>query len=50
MDVSPALNGCLGMKELNGSTDTLSWQFVAAVDVHSGPWTTIVTTGGVFNR
>ncbi|WP_307083071.1 hypothetical protein [Arthrobacter agilis] len=44
MDVSPALNGCLGFKELNGRDDRVNWQFVDDKDVPSGPWKTIVTT------
>jgi hypothetical protein len=49
MDVSPALNGCLGFKELDGESDKISWQFVDAVDVPAGPWKTIVTTSQVSN-
>lgn len=48
-DVSPALNGCLGFKELDGSNDKISWSFVDAVDVPNGPWKKIVTTSGVSN-
>lgn len=44
MDVSPALNGCLGFKELDGQNDKVSWQFVDDKDVPAGPWKTIVTT------
>lgn len=44
MDVSPALNGCLGFKELDGDSDQVSWRFVDDVDVPPGPWKTIVTT------
>jgi hypothetical protein len=47
MDVSPALNGCLGFKELDGDTDHVSWRFVEAQDVPPGPWTTLVTTSGL---
>jgi hypothetical protein len=47
MDVSPALNGCLGFSELNGDTDRVSWQFVDDNDVPPGPWKIIVTTTGV---
>lgn len=47
MDVSPALNGCLGFKELDGQGDRVSWQFVDAKDVPNGPWKRIVTTSGV---
>ena len=49
MDVSPALNGCLGFAELNGESDQVDWRFVDAVDVPSGPWRTVVTTSGVVN-
>jgi hypothetical protein len=42
MDVSPALNGCLGFAELNGDNDHVSWRFVDSP--HAGPWTKIVTT------
>lgn len=44
MDVSPALNGCLGFKELDGDSDLISWQWVDDVDVPPGPWKTVVTT------
>ncbi len=44
MDVSPALNGCLGFKQLNGQEDRVDWQFVDAGAVPPGPWTSIVTT------
>lgn len=47
MDVSPALNGCLGFSQLNGQNDHVTWQFVEATDVPNGPWTTLVTTSGV---
>jgi hypothetical protein len=47
MDVSPALNGCLGYADLNGDRDTITWQFVDAHDVPAGPWKIIVTTSGV---
>ena len=47
MDVSPALNGCLGFADLNGDTDRIDWQFVESADVPAGPWTKIVTTSGV---
>jgi hypothetical protein len=46
-DVSPALNGCLGFAELDGDTDRVSWRFVDAADVPSGPWTRLVTTSGL---
>jgi len=48
MDVSPALNGCLGFAELNG-VDRVDWQFVDDADVPDGPWKKIVTTRQVFN-
>ena len=47
MDVSPALNGCLGFKDLDGDDDHVSWQFVDAANVPTGPWKNIVTTSGV---
>ena len=47
LDVSPALNGCLGFTELNGANDRVDWQFVDDEDVPAGPWTRIVTTRGV---
>jgi hypothetical protein len=45
MDVSPALNGCLGFRELDGDTDHVKWRFVD--DPPAGPWTKVVTTSGV---
>jgi hypothetical protein len=47
LDVSPALNGCLGYAELDGDGDRVSWRFVDDRDVPAGPWTRIVTTSGV---
>jgi hypothetical protein len=44
MDVSPALNGCLGFKELDGASDKVNWQFVDAADVPAGPWTKITSS------
>lgn len=44
MDVSPALNGCLGFSSLNGASDYVDWQFVDEEDVPSGPWREIITT------
>ncbi|AHD23050.1 hypothetical protein Y013_21660 [Rhodococcus pyridinivorans SB3094] len=44
LDVSPALNGCLGFSELNGQHDRVNWQFVEDDEVPEGPWTIIVTT------
>jgi hypothetical protein len=49
MDVSPAINGCLGFSELDGQADKLSWQFVDEADVPAGPWLTTVTTSQVNN-
>jgi hypothetical protein len=43
MDVSPALNGCLGFKALNGNRDRVDWRFVEARHVPAGPWRRIVT-------
>jgi hypothetical protein len=47
MDVSPALNGCLGFAELNGEDDRVDWRFVEAGEVPAGPWRTLVTTSGL---
>jgi len=47
MDVSPALNGCLRYKELDGEDDRVDWQFVDFEDVPDGPWRTLVTVSGV---
>jgi hypothetical protein len=47
LDVSPALNGCLGFAELDGEDDHVSWKFVDDVDVPAGPWKIVVTTSGV---
>ncbi|MGY1594281.1 hypothetical protein ACI79D_20080 [Geodermatophilus sp. SYSU D00708] len=44
MDVSPALNGCLGFTDLNGSDDRVDWWFVDDADVPDGPWLILVTT------
>lgn len=43
LDVSPALNGCLGFSELNGEDDRVDWRFVDTFDVPQGPWTKVVT-------
>jgi hypothetical protein len=50
LDVSPALNGCLGFTELDGDDDRVDWQFVDAGGVPAGPWTQLVTTSPVFNH
>ena len=47
MDVSPALNGCLGFASLNGDNDHVSWKWIDAANVPTGPWTTRITTSGV---
>lgn len=44
MDVSPALNGCLGFQQLNGNQDVVDWRFVDTEDVPPGPWKRIITT------
>jgi hypothetical protein len=49
MDVSPALNGCLGFRELDGDNDHVAWSFVDAGRVPDGPWSRIVTTRQVYN-
>lgn len=47
MDVSPAVNGCLGFSDLDGEDDRIDWRFVEDDEVPDGPWTRIVTTSGV---
>jgi hypothetical protein len=47
LDVSPALNGCLGFGSLDSDQDRVSWRFVDGVTVEPGPWTRIVTTSPV---
>ena len=49
MDVSPALNGCLGFADLDGDQDVVSWRFVEAGAVPAGPWKRLVTTSGLNN-
>jgi hypothetical protein len=49
MDVSPALNGCLGFASLDGDNDHVSWRFVDDAQVPAGPWKTVVTTSQVLN-
>lgn len=46
LDVSPAVVGCLGFIELNGTQTGVSWRFVEAIDVPPGPWKKVVTTSG----
>lgn len=46
IDVSPALNGCLGFKDLDGDTDKVDWEFVDRIDVPAGPWTKVITISG----
>jgi len=47
LDVSPALNGCLDFRDLNGMSDRVDWRFVDDWDVPDGPWKRIVTTSQV---
>lgn len=47
LDVSPALNGCLGFSSLNGAQDLVDWQFVDEENVPGGPWRKLVTTSQV---
>lgn len=47
LDVSPALNGCLGFAELDGDNDRVDWRFVDDDQVPTGPWTKVVTTSPV---
>lgn len=44
LDVSPALNGCLGFAQLDGENDHVKWQFVDSPP--AGPWTKVVTASG----
>lgn len=44
LDVSPALNGCLGFVSVDGAEDRVDWRFIEAERVPPGPWTRIVTT------
>ena len=50
LDVSPALNGCLGYSSLDGDADVVSWRFVEAAALPSGPWTTVITASGLNNH
>jgi hypothetical protein len=47
MDVSPALNGCLGFSDLDGQDDKVDWQFVERKDVPAGPWLKVETQSQV---
>lgn len=47
LDVSPAVNGCLGFAELDGDGDRVDWAFVDEADVPDGPWMRVVTTSPV---
>ncbi len=47
MDVSPALNGCLGFADINGEDDRVDWRFVEADEVPAGPWRQLITTSQV---
>jgi hypothetical protein len=50
MDVSPALNGCLGYASLDGDDDVVKWRFVEGGAVPGGPWNRQVTRSGVNNN
>ena len=47
MDVSPAVNGCLGFSDVNGDDDRVDWRFVEETDVPPGPWRTLISTSPV---
>lgn len=47
IDVSPAVNGCLGFKYLDDDRDVVNWRFVDDADVPDGPWKLLVTTSPV---
>ena len=44
LDVSPALNACLGFVAVDGAEDRVDWRFVESAQVPAGPWTRIITT------
>jgi hypothetical protein len=46
LDVSPALNSCLGFPKLD-YIEPVDWRFVDDEDVPEGPWTRIITTSQV---
>ncbi len=48
IDVSPAARDCLGFRGRNNAENQVTWQFVDAADVPSGPWRRVVTTRQVF--
>lgn len=43
LDVSPALNSCLGFPQLD-YTEPVNWRFVDEAEVPDGPWKRIITT------
>lgn len=43
LDVSPALNGCLGFSAVNGATDLVDWRFIEEHAVPRGPWKKVIT-------
>jgi hypothetical protein len=47
LDVSPALNGCLGFGSLDSDQDRVNWRFMEAGAVPPGPWTRVITTSPV---
>lgn len=47
MDVSPALNGCLGFRSLDGQNDRVRWRFVERRQVERGPWLRTITRSDV---
>lgn len=49
LDVSPALNRCLGFADPDGDHDQVDWRFVDDLDVPTGPWLRTVTASGVTN-
>jgi len=46
LDVSPAINSCLGFPKLD-YIEPVDWRFVDDADVPDGPWTEIITTSQV---
>jgi hypothetical protein len=47
LDVSPALNGCLGFGSFDSDQDRVNWRFMDNGAVAPGPWTTVITTSPV---
>jgi hypothetical protein len=44
LDVSPAVNGCLGFSQLDGQNDRVDWRFIDDADAPDGPWKHVITS------